>query len=94
MVVVVVNQTLPRPSSKTSEMFHFFNRNKRLVKSLTRTSIVRDKESEARETLPNSRNSYNEHWRERQRRKVKGDAKNIDVENRWREISKVNSSMA
>ena len=70
-------------------MFHLSNRTTRLVKSLTRTTVVRDKESEARETLPNPRNSYSEHWRERQRRKVKGDAKNVDVENRWREISKV-----
>ena len=70
-------------------MFHLFNRNKRLVKSLTRTTVVHDKESEAREPLANSRNSYNEQWREREQRKVKGDAKNIDVENRWREISKV-----
>ena len=73
-------------------MFHLFNRNKRLVKSLTRTSAVHDKESEAREPGPNLRNSYTEQWRERQRRKVKGEAKNIDVENRWREISKVRQS--
>ena len=70
-------------------MFHLFNRNKRLVKSLTRPSGVHDKESEARDPLPAWRNSYNEQWRDRQRRKVKGEAKNIDVENRWREISKV-----
>ena len=70
-------------------MFHLSNRTTRLVKSLTRTTVVRDKETEARETLPNPRNSYSEHWREQQRRKVKGDAKNVDVENRWREISKV-----
>ena len=71
-------------------MFHLFNRNKRLVKSLTRPSVVPDKEEgEATETLPSSRNSYSQQWRERQRRKVKGEAQNIDVENRWRELSKV-----
>ena len=70
-------------------MFHLFNRNTRLVKSLTRASSVHDKGSEARDPLPSRRNSYNELWRDRQRRKVKGEAKNIDVENRWREISKV-----
>ena len=78
-----------RPKFEDKKCFVLFNRNERLVKSLTRTSVVHDKESEARETLPHSRNSYTEQSRERQRRKVKGEAQNIDVENRWRELSKV-----
>ena len=91
----MVNQPLSlsllkvRPKFEDKKCFVLFNRNERLVKSLTRTSVVHDKESEARETLPSSRNSYTEHSRERQRRKVKGEAQNIDVENRWRELSKV-----
>ena len=53
--------------------------NNRPVKSLTRTS---DKDAGAR-------NSYTSDWKDRNWRKLKGDAKNDDVEKRWREISKV-----
>ena len=62
------------------ETVNFSNRpQQRPVKSLTRSS---DKDAGAR-------NSYNSDWKDRNWRKLKGDAKNDDVEKRWREISKV-----
>ena len=57
------------------------NHNKSLVKSLTRST---DKETRPRE-VSQRRNSCSS---ERNLRKL-GAAKNNDVENRWREISKV-----
>ena len=65
------------------ETFHS-NHNDCVVKSLARASD--DKESIARETLESS---FTSDWKERNLRKLKGDTKNSDVENRWREISKV-----
>ena len=62
------------------ETVNFSNRpQQRPVKSLTRGS---DKDAGAR-------NSYSSDWKDRNWRKLKGDAKNDDVEKRWREISKV-----
>ena len=64
------------------ETVNFSNRpQQRPVKSLTRSS---DKDAGA-----DRRNSYTSDWKDRNWRKLKGDAKNDDVEKRWREISKV-----